>query len=122
MNNSVFRLNIDHGGQKAKIQFSNQKRSLEVSNRFLVGKREINFFDGRFLRKKLKVQYLKKKIGPKVVPRGLKLNFGRKIIIQFFDPKWTLEIKNRFLVQKSKAQYFDQKLSLEVSNLFIVEI
>ena len=41
----------------------------------------------------------------KIDPVGQKSIFGRKIKNSIFDQKLTLEVKNRFLAEKSKIQF-----------------
>ena len=95
-------------------------------------KLETNFFDQHW---------------PKMIPRGLKSIFRRKMIISNFLPKidpggqkpifcqknessisqtklakiWSLEVSNGFFVEKLTIQISYQKWTLEVKNRFLVK-
>ena len=84
-------------------------------NQFLVKKSKVQFFDQNWpknLRWRSQIDFGSKnekfKFSTKNGPWELKVDLVENLKTQFLDQKWTLEVKNQFLVKKSKVPFFDQ--------------
>ena len=139
---SIFRLKMDPGGQKSifgqKIESSifrpklAQKWFLQISNRFLVEKWEIQISTKNWpwrskidFWSKSRKCYFSIKIRQRMVPKGLKSIFGWKMAKLNFRPKIDPGGQKSIIGQKNRKCYFQPKFakkwSLKISNRFLVE-
>ena len=118
--------------KKWKIQIFDKKWTLWVKNRFLVKKSKVQFFDQNYPKNgsyRSQIDFWSKnekfKFLTKNWPWRSKIDFwskGRKCYFSTkIGQKWSLEVSNRFLVEKGQNQFFDQKLTLEVKNRFLAK-